>query len=216
MRRPREEAERADGIARIGNKMQERLEVTAFPVRGNIVDFFERGVEGEREEGRWGRATREGGWKPFGAWEGERWLSVSTRCRRRREGGTSERASERESDSRSWKSGGRGGRRRRRGRFFPIKQPAEFVFSPKRRCRFKVIDCHPGVGGGGGGGGGFRGGIRGGMRCGTVSVYVGEGIGTSGVCCRSFRSVSFRLVPVSLRYVTFARPCISSRNIGAE
>lgn len=130
--------------------------------------------------------------------------------------GWHERASERESDSRSWKSGGRGGRRRRRGRFFPIKQPAEFVFSPKRRCRFKVIDCHPGGGGGGGGGGGFRGDIRGGMRCGTVSVYVGEGIGTSGVCCRSFRSVSFRLVPVSLRYVTFARPCISSRNIGAE
>lgn len=59
--------------------------------------------------------------------------------------GWHERASERESDSRSWKSGGRGGRRRRRGRFFPIKQPAEFVFSPKRRCRFKVIDCHPGV-----------------------------------------------------------------------
>lgn len=28
------------------------------------------------------------------------------------------------------------------GGFFPIKQPAEFVFSPKRRCRFKVIDCH--------------------------------------------------------------------------
>lgn len=126
------------------------------------------------------------------------------------------RASERERIGQSeLEIGGEGGRRRR-GRFFPIKQPAEFVFSPKRRCRFKVIDCHPGVGGGGGGGGGFRGGIRGGMRCGTVSVYVGEGIGTSGVCCRSFRSVSFRLVPVSLRYVTFARPCISSRNIGAE
>lgn len=29
-----------------------------------------------------------------------------------------------------------------RGWFFPIKQPAEFVFSLKRRCRFKVIDCH--------------------------------------------------------------------------
>lgn len=28
------------------------------------------------------------------------------------------------------------------GGFFPIKQPAEFVFSLKRRCRFKVIDCH--------------------------------------------------------------------------
>lgn len=55
MRRPREEAERADGIARIGNKMQERLEVTAFPVRGNIVDFFERGVEGERERRGGGR-----------------------------------------------------------------------------------------------------------------------------------------------------------------
>ena len=55
------------------------------------------------------------------------------------------RASERERIGQSeLEIGGEGGRRRR-GRFFPIKQPAEFVFSPKRRCRFKVIDCHPGV-----------------------------------------------------------------------
>lgn len=67
---------------------------------------------------------------------------------------------------------------------------------------------------------GFAGvGFRGGMRARTFR-YMGEG-GEGRAdryerCCRSFRSVSFRLVPVSVRYVTFARPCISSRNIGAE
>lgn len=93
------------------------------------------------------------------------------------------------------------------GRFFPIKQPAEFVFSPKRRCRFKVIDCHP-AGHGSAGCVGLRGGCAGRFGIWGADRYER--------CCRSFRSVSFRLVPVSVRYVTFARPCISSRNIGAE
>lgn len=215
MRRPREEAERADGIARIGNKMQERLEVTASRSAGTS-SIFSNEESKVREGGnpRGGlKSVRRGGGRggemvvrvdacerppPRG------WHKRAERARERKS------ARERERKNRTVGVGDRGGGGRR-GRFFPIKQPAEFVFSPKRRCRFKVIDCHPG--GGGGGGHGFRGGDA--LRNG-LGICGGGGIGTSGVCCRSFRSVSFRLVPVSLRYVTFARPCISSRNIGAE
>jgi len=110
------------------------------------------------------------------------------------------------------------------GGFFPIKQPAEFVFSPKRRCRFKVIDCHREGGtdseggesnraGGGrervdgqeGEEGAREGGLKGDRR-------VRSGIGGQDVSvyredryeqrCRSFRSVSFRFASSPFRYVT--------------
>lgn len=91
-----------------------------------------------------------------------------------------------------------GAARHGRGRFFPIKQPAEFVFSPKRRCRFKVIDCHPG-------GHGLRGGgLSRGNASQDVSVYgekEGRG-GRIGTSCAVARFVPFRFASSPFRYVT--------------
>lgn len=124
----------------------------------------------------------------------------------------------------SAKGGRRGGRGRRPPRggggwFFPIKQPAEFVFSPKRRCRFKVIDCHreggtdeaggrvelSGVWGRWGTGGWLPKGDSAARRCGEGRTfrYI-EKIGTRErrSRCRSFRSVSFRFASSPFRYVT--------------
>lgn len=57
---------------------------------------------------------------------------------------------------------------------------------------------------------------RAGGRFGICIEKIGTEQQQRAVSLVSFRFVSFRLVPVSVRYVTFARPCISSRNIGAE
>lgn len=108
------------------------------------------------------------------------------------------------------------------GGFFPIKQPAEFVFSPKRRCRFKVIDCHREGGTDGPGGerriergertaGGGRGWFKRGQLGTKRSGVAGRAGGTFWCIdredgyeqhCRSFRSVSFRFASSPFRYVT--------------
>lgn len=113
MRRPREEAERADGIARIGNKMQERLEVTASRSAGTS-SIFSNEESKVREGGnpRGGlKSVRRGGGRG-----GEMVVRVDAcerppprgwhkRAERERE---SAREREKGSDSRSWRSGGRG------------------------------------------------------------------------------------------------------------
>lgn len=178
----------------------------------NMVDFFR--VEGER-----GVATRRR--LKIGAGG---WLS----CRRVREAAAaskrSESAREKQGGKEKRREKGRGvgvdrerveeGRRGTAGDGFFQSSNLLNLFFPRNVAAVSklLIAIREGTG--------FAGvGFRGGMRARTFR-YMGEG-GEGRAdryerCCRSFRSVSFRLVPVSVRYVTFARPCISSRNIGAE
>lgn len=104
-----------------------------------------------------------------------------------------------------WREGGQG--EGGQGRFFPIKQPAEFVFSPKRRCRFKVIDCHPRGGHGYGwqeGEGGGGGGLSRGMRARTFHGIWGADRYERVLSLVSFRFVSPRPRFGTLRYVCSA------------
>lgn len=173
MRRPREEAERADGIARIGNKMQERLEVTASRSAGTS-SIFSNEESKVREGGnpRGGlKSVRRGGGRG-----GEMVVRVDAcerppprgwhkRAERERE---RERARERERIGQSeLEIGGEGGGG---DGFFQSSNLLNLFFPRNVAAVSKLLIAIRGAEGEEGTG------SAGGMRCGTVWVYVGAAV----------------------------------------
>lgn len=172
MRRPREEAERADGIARIGNKMQERLEVTASRSAGTSSIF-----SNEESKVREGGNPR-GGLKSVRRGEGrggEMVVRVDA-CERppprgwhKRAERERERARARERKNRTVGVGDRGRGGGGDG-FFQSSNLLNLFFPRNVAAVSKLLIAIRGAEGEEGTG------SAGGMRCGTVWVYVGAAV----------------------------------------